>query len=287
MRFLVDIGFMPFRILDILDIALVAIILYVLYKLVKGTIALNISLGIASIFFLYWLVRTLQMRLVAGILGQFIEVGVIALLIVFQQEVRRVLLLIGRNTLRAQPGKNWRSFLPWNWELKEGFGLSTNEIVRACLSMSETKTGALIVISGTTDLRNFSTTGVEMRALLRAELLETIFQKTAPLHDGAVIIASNLIVAASCILPVTQSPQLPRHYGTRHRAAVGLTEQTDALALIVSEETGSISFSRNGNITSDLDADSLRQAIEQFVGRGTKPGSPANGPTEAPSHHGA
>lgn len=266
MLFLIDIGFVQVRLLDILDISLVALMLYVLYKLVKGTIAFNISIGIASIFFIWWLVRALEMRLVSGILGQFIEVGVIALLIVFQQEVRRVLLIIGRNTIKAQAGSsNWKSFMPWNWELKESFSLNLDEVVKAVEKMAEVQTGALIVISGNSDLKSFTSTGVELRSMVKSEILITLFQKTAPLHDGAVIIAANMIVAASCILPVSQSRELPRIYGTRHRAAIGLTEQSDAIAIVVSEETGGISYSINGKIYSNLSPSELKESLEKLL----------------------
>lgn len=265
MNLLVDIGFLPFRLFDLLDIILVAIIIYVLYKLVKGTIAFNISIGIASIFFIWWLVRALEMRLVSGLLGQFIEVGVIAVLIVFQQEIRRVLLIIGRNTMRAQEGSSWRSLLPWNWNLTDNNIIAVDEIIAAVRRMSSDKTGAIIVLSRNSDLKNYSSTGVEIRSLVKRDLLITLFQKTAPLHDGAVIIASNLIVAASCLLPVSQSRELPRNYGTRHRASIGLTEQTDAVAVVVSEETGSISFAANGTIHSYLTPEELKEQLEKLM----------------------
>ncbi len=265
MHFLIDIGFLPFRFLDLLDIILVALMLYVLYKLVKGTIAFNISIGIASIFFIWWLVRALEMRLVSGILGQFIEVGVIAVLIVFQQEIRRVLLIIGRNTIRAQAGSNWRGLLPWNWDLKDNFSLNVDEIVKAARQMSSTNTGAIMVISRNSDLKIFTNTGVEIRSLVKSEILITIFQKTAPLHDGAVIIAANMLVAAGCILPVSQARDLPRNYGTRHRAAIGLTEQTDAICVVVSEENGSISYSVNGEMYSYLTPEELKSNLEILI----------------------
>ena len=265
MRFLVDIGFLPIGLFDVLDIILVAFMIYVLYKLVKGTIAFNISIGIASIFFIWWLVRALEMRLVSGILGQFIEVGVIAVLIVFQQEIRRVLLIIGRNTVRAQEGSNWKSLLPWNWDLKESITVEIDEIITAARKMSSNKTGAIIVISRNSDLKNFTNTGVEIRSLVKSDILITLFQKTAPLHDGAVIIAANLIVAASCILPVSQARGLPRSYGTRHRAAIGLTEQTDAIAVVVSEENGSISYSVDGKMYSYLTPEELQQNLENLL----------------------
>ena len=265
MVYLVNIGFLPFRFLDLLDITLVAISIYVLYKLVKGTIAFNISIGIASLFIIWWLVRALDMSLVSGILDQVMKGGIIALIIVFQQEIRRVLLVIGRNAVRAQEGSNWKSLLPWNWELRENYFLAVDEIVMATRKMSSTKTGAIIVISRNADLKNFSNTGVEMRSLVKSDILVTLFQKTAPLHDGAVIIAANMIIAASCILPVSNRTDIPRNYGTRHRAAIGITEQTDALAVVVSEENGSISYALNGKIYSHLTPEELKESIDKLL----------------------
>lgn len=274
MQLLIDIGFLPFRFLDLLDILLVTLLLYVLFKLVRGTIALNISIGIASIFFIWWLVRALDMRLVSGILGQFIEVGVIALLIVFQQEIRRVLLIIGRN-MRVREGAGWQTLLPWNWDLKENYQTAINEIVQAARKLSTEKTGAIMVISRGSDLRNFTATGVEIRSSVKTELLVSIFQKTTPLHDGAVIVANELLVAASCILPVSQNRELPRSFGTRHRAAIGLTEQTDAIAVVVSEENGSISYSVGGKIYSFLTPEELHEALEKELKRDNKQASMA------------
>lgn len=265
MMFLVDIGFLPIRFLDLLDITLVAISIYVIYKLVKGTIAFNISIGIAALFIIWWLVRALQMSLVSGILDQVMKGGIIAIIIVFQQEIRRVLLVIGRNAVRAQEGSNWKNLLPWNWELRENYFLAVDEVVLAVRKMSSDKTGALIVISRNADLKSFSNTGVEMRSMVKSDILITIFQKTAPLHDGAVIIAANMIIAASCILPVSNRTDIPRNYGTRHRAAIGITEQTDAIAILVSEENGSISYTINGKIYSHLTPEELKERIDKLL----------------------
>lgn len=258
-----EIGFLPFRLLDLIDVFMVGLVIYALYRLVRGTIALNISIGIASIFFIWWLVRTLDMRLLSGILGQFIEVGVLALLIVFQQEIRRFLLIIGRNAMRAQETSNWKSLLPWNWKLENQATVEVDEIVSAARKMSSEKTGAIIVFSRNADLKAFTQTGTEIRSMIKSDLLICIFQKTSPLHDGAVILAANMIVATSCILPVSQATNIPSNYGTRHRAAIGITEQTDAICVVVSEENGSMSIALDGKIYSHLTPEELKDWLNK------------------------
>ena len=269
-----QIGFLEFGIKDLIDITLVALAIYMLYRLVRGTIALNISIGLASIFFVWWLVRTLEMRLLSGILNRFIEVGVIALLIVFQQEIRRFLLIIGRNAMKAQSTSNWKVLLPWNWKLSNETAFEINEVVKASRILSQEKTGGLMVFSRNADLKNFSNTGQEIRSIVNGDLLISIFQKTAPLHDGAVIIAANMIVAASCILPVSQASNIPNNLGTRHRAAIGLTEQTDAICVVVSEETGSMSIAMDGSLYTHLTPEELEETLRKelkIFGAGTAP----------------
>ncbi|MCB0736129.1 MAG: diadenylate cyclase CdaA [Bacteroidetes bacterium] len=258
-----QVGFLHIGIKDLVDVILVALAIYMLYRLVRGTIALNISIGLAAIFFVWWLVRTLEMRLLSGILNRFIEVGVIALLIVFQQEIRRFLLIIGRNAMKAQASSNWRSLLPWHWNLTNEPIYEIDEVVRAARLLSQEKTGAIIVFSRNSDLKNFTNTGKEIRSVVSGELLISIFQKTTPLHDGAVIIAANMIVAASCILPVSQALNIPGNLGTRHRAAIGLTEQTDAVCVVVSEETGNMALAKDGSIYTHLTPEELEQNLRK------------------------
>ena len=222
-------GFIPFHFIDLLDIVLVAILLYVLYRAVKGTSAPYIMVGIVTIYLGWVIVQALNMELLSTILGQIISVGVIALLIVFQPELRRFLLTIG---LR-QKEFNFITRLFTN--RKEG-GVNTSPVVSACLDMSEEKVGALIVFRRRDDVQFVIESGITLDANPSASLLKNIFFKNAPLHDGAVVIDNNRIVAAKCILPVTQS-NVPKSYGTRHRAAIGLSEMTDAVVVVVSEET--------------------------------------------------
>lgn len=246
---------------DILDILLVALLLYQLYKLVKGTVAIRIFLGILAIYLLWKLVSAMQMEMLSEILGQFIGVGVLALIIVFQQEIRRFLLLVGSQSPFAGKGVV-RKLLKWTKQDYEEVQLNTNAIVKACFNMSKTKTGALIIIATDSELKFHAATGIEMNSKLSAIVLESIFFKNSPMHDGGVIIHNNTIKAAKCILPVSDSPDIPANFGLRHRAALGLTENSPAMAIIVSEETGHITFVQGKSFDSDITAEQLKEKIE-------------------------
>lgn len=256
--------FLEIRILDIVDILLVATLIYLLYKLVRGTIAFNIFLGLLFIYFFWLGVKALNMQLLSTILGQFIGVGVLALLIVFQQEVRRFLLLIGRNSMLFNRNFNWGKRSLWNLggqtRKKE---LNISEIVTAVKNLSRLRMGALIVMAVSSELRYYSSSGVSLDSRLNAKILESIFYKTSPLHDGAVIIANNRIKAASCILPVSENDQIPRELGMRHRSALGISEQTDALTLVISEENGSIALAHRGAFQLNIPAKKLSGILEQ------------------------
>lgn len=227
---------------DILDILIVAFIFYQVYRLVKGTAAINIFAGIFTFYLAWLLVRAFNMELISSILGQFIGMGVIALLIVFQQEIRRFLLLVG-SRYNLQNIFNLEKLFA-----KPGIQENVSEaIVEACTNFSATKTGALIVFQQNTELYNYAQTGVLMKAKVTDELIENIFFKNTPLHDGAVIINDNKILAARCILPVSDRRDIPGSMGLRHRAALGLCSVSDAYVVVVSEETGNITFFKDGN----------------------------------------
>lgn len=260
---IIDFGFLSIRLLDILDIMLVALLLYGLYRIVKGSIALNIFMGFLSVYIFWFIVRAMNMKLLSGILGQFIGVGAIALLVVFQQEIRRFLLLIGRNRVIFSQGAPWRQILPWNWNAVHTNEINFDEIARACKHLARTYTGALIVISRAEELKFFASTGITIEAELTSKLLESIFIKKSPLHDGAIIINKNKIVAASCILPVSERQDLPSEFGLRHRSALGVSEQTDAMAIVVSEESGKISVASKGEITRNINQEDLALALYQ------------------------
>ena len=255
--------FISFGIADVVDILLVAIMLYQLYKMVKGTAAVNVFIGLALIYIVWIVVRAFELKLLGSILGKFINVGVIAIMVVFQQEIRKFLLYIGSNEFLKN--KNWKTI--FNFSAQENasskFMLDDDAIINACFSMSDTKTGALIIISKKSDLKFYVNTGEPVDSALTERMLENIFYKNSPMHDGAVIIKDNRIIAARCVLPVTEKENFPSHFGMRHRAAVGITETTDAIAITVSEQTGSVSLTVNGEINSNLTKDKLRYLIEK------------------------
>ena len=229
--------FITINFYTITDILLAAFIFYQVYKLVKGTVAINIFAGIFTFYVAWLLVKALNLELVSGILGQFIGMGVIALLIVFQQEVRRFLLLLGSKYNLQNIFNLERLFTKTS--IKDEVAAA---IVQACDYFSKTKTGALIVLSQNSELYNYAQTGVLIRSIVSEELLEN-----TPLHDGAVIIADNKILAARCILPVSDNTNIPGSLGLRHRAAIGMSAVTDAHIIVVSEETGNISFVKDGH----------------------------------------
>jgi len=235
--------FVEFSFLDVLDILLVAILLYYTYKLLKGTVAINIFIGISLIFLIWKITQALKMEMLSGILGYLLSGGVIALIIVFQQEIRKFLLMIGTTNF-----SNKRNFFKQLKFLQSEITseIETDQIIEACSSMSHSKTGALIVIERTNSLDFLINTGDAMNALVNKVLLESIFYKNSPLHDGATIIRDNYVVATRVILPISDSTIIPSRFGLRHRAAIGVSEKTDAVCLLVSEETGEISYIKDG-----------------------------------------
>lgn len=237
------IDFLQLRIVDVIDIALVALLLYVLYRLLKGTAAISIFVGIVAIFLIWQVINALQMELLSTILGAFVNVGFIALIIIFQPEIRRFLFTIGAKT---QSGEN--KFFHIFKRRSQHITLDTETICQACKSMSDIKQGALIVITRRNTMPDIVMTGVDIDAEISKPLIENIFFKNSPLHDGAMIITDNRIIAARCILPVSNNSDLPGHYGLRHRAAVGISENNDCLVIVVSEETGTISLVKEGKI---------------------------------------
>ncbi len=254
-------GFLDFGILDIIDIVLVAILLYQLYQLVKGTVAINILIGVTAIYLLWKIVEALKMELLSEILGQFIGVGMIALIIVFQQELRKFLLMVGNRSFSSR--KNLlRQLLNFSRKTDE-HKVNVNTIVEAARDMAKERTGTLMVITRNSELNQISDTGDRIEAGLSKWLLESIFSKNSPLHDGAVIIRGSKIVAARTVLPTTERHDVPAHFGMRHRAALGVSEQSDALVVVVSEETGKISYAASGDLLVNLEPMELREQLEK------------------------
>jgi len=261
MIFAFKIGFLEVSWVDLVDIGLVSILLFQVYKLIRGSIAVNIFLGILSLYLIYLIVRAAQMELLATILGQFMGVGVLAMIILFQPEIRKFLLVIGRGTEFRENFFNALS----NWRNTYHDEFDINEIIETVKSLKATKTGALIVFSRDTELKFYAETGDRLNADVSKRLLLSIFNKNSPLHDGAVIIYKGRIKAARCVLPVTENDNLPPHFGLRHRAAVGMSENTDTLVLAVSEETGRVILARNGKILKALKLKQMEKKIMDYL----------------------
>ncbi len=253
-------GIFQVRILDVLDILLVALILYELYNLLKGSVSINMFFAIVAMFLIWRITDALQMELLREILGAFFSVGIIALFIIFQPELRQFLLTLGKTGFMQ--GKR-RRFLFWYFNEASPYIVDIDKIVHACQKMSNVKQGALIIITRQHELGIIKETGQYINADISVELLENIFFKNSPLHDGAVLISGNKIEAARCILPVSKSPNLTANLGLRHRAAVGVTEQSDAIAIIVSEQTGKISYAENGELVRNIQPATLRDFLEE------------------------
>ena len=263
MIFLIKIGFLEISWVDFFDVAFVSILLYQLYKLLRGSVAVRIFLGFLSLYLIFLVVKAAEMELLTVILGQFMGVGAIAVIILFQQEIRKFLLMIGRST--AFDKENiLRNFMIWKRKEQER-GFNITSLLEAAKSMGSSNTGALVVFSRNSELKFYAESGDILNAKISKRLLLSIFNKYSPLHDGAVIIYKGKIVAARCILPVSENDNLPAQFGLRHRAAVGMSETTDTLVLVVSEETGHFSVVRNGQFHHNLTVQEIRKRINEYL----------------------
>jgi uncharacterized protein (TIGR00159 family) len=262
MIFLFQIGFLEITWVDLIDVALVSILLYQIYKLIRGSIAVNIFLGILALYLVYLFVRAAQMELLAKILGQFMGVGVLAMIILFQPEIRKFLLVIGRSAEINREGffktlRNWRQGQPDDFDV--------HQLIEACKSMKATRTGALIVFSRDMELKFYADTGEQIDAEVNKRLILSIFNKHTPLHDGAVIIYKGRIQAARCVLPVSENDHLPPQFGLRHRSAIGMSEATDTLVMAISEETGRLILARNGKFVRGMKLWQVEQKILEYL----------------------
>lgn len=263
MIYLFSIGFLEVSWVDFIDIMLVSILLYQVYKLMRGSVAVKIFLGVLSLYMIYLIVRAAQMELLGLILGQFMGVGVLAAIILFQPEIRKFLLLIGKTT-----DFNKGNFLKSLFKMKRkrsGESYNITPVIEASKTLGGTNTGALIVLSKDSELKFYAESGDIIDAYLSKRLLLSIFNKHSPLHDGAVIIHKGKIKAARCILPVSESDNLLAQFGLRHRAALGMSELTDTMILVVSEETGQFSLARNGKLMHNLSPQELRKKINDYL----------------------
>jgi diadenylate cyclase len=259
-------AFIHVRIIDVVDILLVAYLMYQVYMLIRGTIATYIFMTIIT-FYVVWLLVKDNMVLLGSILGQIIGVGAIAIIVVFQQELRRFLILFSARYLH-KTGISIDNFFSKMGPVLPVMNI--NAIIKACVNLSKDRVGALIVLQRNSFLDSYVSTGDLLDARTTSRLLESIFNKYSPLHDGAVIINDDKIRAASCILPVSDNFELPEQLGLRHRAGVGLTEQSDAIVIVISEQTGMISLAETGMLKQVEIKELHKKLEEEFVRKGAK-----------------
>jgi uncharacterized protein (TIGR00159 family) len=253
--------FIRIETIDVIDIVVVAVIMYYLYRLIRGTHATAIIFGIVLIYVIWVVVKALNMELLTSIIGSVTSIGILAVVIIFQPELRRFLQMLGDQGQSRQKSILSRIFNFRNEKIDANF---ISPVVRACEDMSAVKTGALIVVRQEGNLQEIIDTGVLTDAIISASLLKNIFFKNSPLHDGALIIDNNRIVAAKCVLPSTRS-EVPLSFGMRHRAALGISEVSDAIVIVVSEETGGISIAHNGKISTGLSSTELKAKLMELT----------------------
>ena len=256
------IGFLNIDFIDVVDVMLVAFLLYQIYRLIQGSIANKIFFGFIIVYVVYLLATAFGMELLSAILGQFMNVGVLALLIIFQQEIRRFLLMLGRSTSFQENAILKRFYTP---KISKDKVSNLQAIVEATRTMAATHTGALIVIEKEDDLKKFIESGDEIDSQVSKRLLLTIFHKNSPLHDGAVIIKNSRLAAARCMLPISESGTISPTLGFRHRAAFGMSEQTDAAVIVVSEEKGEVSFVSHGGIFRNMSSKDLEAKLSEYL----------------------
>ena len=253
---MISIGFIEFGFRDLLETLVIALVLFYLYRWIRGTFAIQAAAGLLFVVLLNIGVSILGFSTLHFMLRSMLDVGVLAVFIIFQPEIRKLLYNLGQNTSLDR------------FVGKAGSDTMINEVIEAVRNLSRTKTGALIVFARTSSLQDLVDVGVRIDAKVNAELLQTIFQKDTPLHDGAVVIKDNRIIAASCYLPISQNPNISSVFGTRHRAAVGVSESNNVFVVVVSEESGRISIAQNGNLSSGLSIQKLRSEMEKALGEG-------------------
>ena len=256
------IGFLEISFVDLLDILLVSFMMFQIYKLMKGSIAVKVFVGFLFLYLIYLLVKAMNMDLISTILGQFMGVGVLAAIILFQQEIRKFLLLLGKTTAINDINLFRQVFS--SWTQKEIGKTDMVPVIESIKLLAASNTGALMVVSRNSPLRFYADSGDLMNSMISKRLIMAIFNKLSPMHDGAVIIYSDKIIAARCILPVSERDDVPANFGLRHRAGVGMAEATVTLILFASEEPGQISIAQNGVLYENLSIKALRQSVKEY-----------------------
>lgn len=251
---MIPIGFLEFGITDFVEVLIITMVLFYLYRWIRGTFAIQAAVGLVFIILVNAAVSAMGLSTINFILRGILDVGILAVFIIFQPEIRKLLYRLGQNTNID------RFFVQSNSED------IIDEVIDAVRNMSHTQTGALIVFARSSTLQDLVDVGIQLDARVNSQLLQTIFNRHTPLHDGAVVIRSNRIVAASCYLPISQNQNISSVFGTRHRAAVGITETNNVFVVVVSEETGRISVAQNGSLTSGLSIQKLRSEMTKVLG---------------------
>lgn len=251
---MIPIGFLEFGIKDFIEVLIITMVLFYLYRWIRGTFAIQAAVGLVFIIIINAVVSALGLSTINFILRGILDVGVLAVIIIFQPEIRKLLYRLGQNT-------NLDRFF-----VRSNPDTVIDEVIEAVRNMSHSQTGALIVFARTSSLQDLVDVGVKLDARVNSQLLQTIFNKSTPLHDGAVVIRNNRIVAASCYLPISQNQNISSVFGTRHRAAVGITETNNVFVVVVSEETGRISIAQKGSLTSGLTIQKLRSEMQEALG---------------------
>jgi len=233
---------------DLVDILIVAFLIYYVLLFIKGTRAIQIILGLGFLFFCYWIADRFEFLTVRAILGSLFDNWIVIFILLFHQDIRRILALFGRTSFFSSSGNLDQTHL-------------VEEITRSCISLANKKIGALIVIERDAEVTDFVESGVELDSKLTKEVITSVFMPVSPMHDGALVVRRGRVYMAGCFLPLSMNPLVSQSLGTRHRAALGITEETDALCIVVSEEKGTLSFAVSGKITHDLDGAQLRRLL--------------------------
>ena len=264
--FLAIFGFLEMSFTDILDILLLAILIFTLFKWIRGSSAMSIFVAIVSLYFIRILVGAFGMKFMATLLDTVLDVGVLAIIVIFQPEIRKFLIQLGNRYMSNAKESSFLNRIFGKDKQAADYSETVNEIADACDRMSENKTGALIVITHNAPLEDITSTGDKVDAAIHRRLIMSLFFKNSPLHDGALVISGNRIAAARCTLPITQRKNIPASYGMRHKAAIGITEETDADVIVVSEETGNIAFVKAGKVTKINNINELKLLLGESLG---------------------
>ena len=258
-------GFLERSFADILDIFLLGLMIFFAFKWLRGSSAMSIFVAIVSLYLIRVLVSAFNMRLMTALMETLLDVGVLALIVIFQPEIRKFLISLGNRYMNNAKGREIINMILGKGSTGMVGSEAVNDLTEACRRMSEDKTGALIVLEHKTPLDDIINTGDRIDASIHRRLITNLFFKNSPLHDGAMVIAGNRIVAARCTLPITERTDIPANYGMRHKAAIGISEVSDADVIVVSEETGNISFIRGGEVTPIQNINELKLLLNNSI----------------------